>query len=220
MGDFVMQMIMNFDRGKPESAIYDEAYVPVLGAVLSHFKGVRITSMDPLTIETYDDLYYLDAEYIITTWWPQYGFGDAPWQTVGLGVRAETAKLATFSTDKASVVAAENEAVEWLNFIDGPSLDILGNELSSARAEGYIPYATTMGTFVTAQEAELRYHNTETWYSEQGHFWLGTGPFFLDKIFPIEQTLTLARYPAYPDPADRWAGFNTDIVAPAALDSP
>mgnify|MGYP001036826411 FL=1 len=220
MGDFVMNMVMTFDRGKAESAIYDEAYVPSLDAYLSHFKGVQVTSTDPLTIVTYDDLYYLDAEYIITTWWPQYGFGDAPWQTIGLGVRAETAKLATFSTDKASVVAAENEAVEWMSFIAGPSLDILRNELTNATAEVYIPYAPTMGEYVTAEEAALRYDNTLTWYREQGHFWLGTGPFFLNKVFPIEQTLTLARYEAYPDTANKWGGFGTALVATVELDGP
>jgi peptide/nickel transport system substrate-binding protein len=211
---------MTFDRGKAESAIYDEAYVPSLDAYLSHFKGVQVTSTDPLTIVTYDDLYFLDAEYIITTWWPQYGFGDAPWQTIGLGVRAETAKLATFSTDKASVVAAENEAVEWMSFIAGPSLDILRNELTNATAEVYIPYAPTMGEYVTAEEAALRYDNTLTWYREQGHFWLGTGPFFLNKVFPIEQTLTLARYEAYPDTANKWGGFGTALVATVELDGP
>jgi hypothetical protein len=53
------------------------------------------------------------------------------------------------------VVAAENEAVEWMSFIAGPSLDILRNELTNATAEVYIPYAPTMGEYVTAEEASL-----------------------------------------------------------------
>ncbi len=220
MGDFVMAMILNFDRGKPESAIYDESYAPALDSYMSVFKGLKIVSTDPLVIETYSDAYALDAELFSGDWWPNYGFGDAPWQTVGLGVRAETAKLATFSTDKAGVLQAENEKIEWMSFIAGPSLDILRTELISATAETYIPYAPTMGQYVTAEEAALRYSNTETWYKEQGHFWLGTGPFYLNKVFPIEQTLTLARNVNYKDPADKWSGFGTALIATAELDGP
>ena len=57
MGDFVMGMIMTFDPGKPKSAIYDEALGETLNAFMSHFKGVKIVSTDPLVIETYDDLF-------------------------------------------------------------------------------------------------------------------------------------------------------------------
>jgi len=224
MGDFMLNMILTFDRGKPESAIYDESAVPTLDALMSHFKGVKIASVDPLVIETYDDQYYLDAEWIAasvnSTWWPNYGFGEQPWQTIALGVRAETAKLGTFSTDKAGILAAENENIEWLSYIGGPSLDILRTELTNSIAETYIPYAPTMGEYVTAEEAALRYKNTETWFKEQGHFWIGTGPFFLNKVFDIEKTLTLARNEEYPDSADRWAGFGEPLIATVELDGP
>jgi peptide/nickel transport system substrate-binding protein len=72
LGDFIMGMILTFDRGKEASPIYDEATVPDLESFLSHFKGVRILSTDPLVIETYDDQYALDAENSISTWWPYY----------------------------------------------------------------------------------------------------------------------------------------------------
>ena len=62
--DFVARMIMTFDTGKADSAIYDEAQVPTLDAFLTHFKGVKIVSTDPLVIETYDDQFYLDAEWM------------------------------------------------------------------------------------------------------------------------------------------------------------
>ncbi|HCK64872.1 MAG TPA: ABC transporter substrate-binding protein, partial [Anaerolineae bacterium] len=57
VGDFVMGMIMTFDRGKPESALYDEGYAPTLDAFLASFKGVQIESTDPLVISTYTDAY-------------------------------------------------------------------------------------------------------------------------------------------------------------------
>jgi hypothetical protein len=39
---------MNFDQAKTDSAIYDEATVPVYESFMSSFKGVRITSTQPL----------------------------------------------------------------------------------------------------------------------------------------------------------------------------
>jgi len=220
IGDFVMGMIMTFDRAKPESAIYDEAYVPTFESFMSVFKGVKIVSVDPLVIETYSDAYSLDAELFTGDWWPQYGFGQAPWQTIALGARAEAAKLLTFSVDRADALKTENEKIEWMSFIGGPSLEILNSELISATAETYIPYAPTLGQFVTADEAALRYKNTKTWFAEQGHFWIGTGPFFLNKAFPIEQTLSLARNPDYPDMADKWARFGEPQIATAEVDGP
>jgi peptide/nickel transport system substrate-binding protein len=220
VGDFVMQMIITFDRGKPESAIYDEAYAPTLESYMSVFKGVKIVSVDPLVIETYSDAYSLDAELFTGDWWPQYGFGQAPWDTVALGVRAETNKLLTFSVDKADALKTENEKIEWMSFIGGPSLDILNSELISATAESYLPYAPTMGEYVTAEEIALRYKNLDKWYGEQGHFWVGTGPFYLNKAFPVEQTLSLARNSEYPDMADKWGGFGTAKIATAEVDGP
>jgi peptide/nickel transport system substrate-binding protein len=63
-----------------------------LAAFMDHFKGVKIISTDPLVIETYDDLWYLDAEWIPTTWWPNYGYGVAPWHTIVPGWLAEAEK--------------------------------------------------------------------------------------------------------------------------------
>lgn len=219
--DFVMNIIMTFDRAKPESAIYDEAAVPAFDSFMSVFKGIKIVSTDPLVIEYYTDSYSLDAETQTSGasyWWPQYGFGQAPWQTVALGYLAESEKKATFSTDKAGALSTENAAVEWMSFIAGPSLQILSGELVTATAQSFIPYAPTMGAYVTADEAAARYKNTHTWYQEQGHFWIGTGPFFLNKVFPVEQTLTLARFADYPDTANKWSRFGTPMVAEVEVD--
>ena len=140
VGDFVMNMIMTFDLGKADSPNFDEAIQPVVDAYLSHFKGVVIESTDPLVITTYDDRYYLDAEWIVyynATWWPTpvtgYGRADPPWQAFALGNLAdastdpEIGQLA-WSTDKAT----KNE-VEWTSFIAGPSLDILKGYLDNSR---------------------------------------------------------------------------------------
>lgn len=208
VADFVMFMIMNFDPGKPGSAIYDEAQASTLDSYLSHFKGVRITSTSPLTIETYDDLYLLDAEASITTWFPVYTYGPGAWHNLALGVQAESETKLAFSADK-----AEANQVEWMSYIAGPSLEILKGYLDANAADGYIPFAPTLGTYVTADEAKARYANLQTFYGAQGHFWLGTGPFFLDKVFPVESTLTLKRFESYADAADKWDRFGEPKIA-------
>ena len=69
VGDILMGIILTFDRGKADSAIYDAAAAPTLRSFLGSFKGVKIVSTDPLVIETYSDVYYQDAELNVNTWW-------------------------------------------------------------------------------------------------------------------------------------------------------
>jgi hypothetical protein len=220
MGDFMMGMILNWDRAKPASPLYDEAYVPSYQSFMSVFKGFKIDSTDPLVIETYRDGYALDAENMVSDWWPNYGYGVSPWHTIALGNMAETDKLATFSTDKADALKATNEKIEWLSYIAGPSLDILKTELDKATKDNSIPYANVMGKYVTADEAKARYANLAAFYATHNHFWVGEGPFVLDKVYPTEQTLTLTRNPDYADPADRWGGFGAPMIAEVTVDGP
>lgn len=75
--DFVMNMIITFDLGNPDSPYYDESLAPNLEQFLSAFKGTRIVSTDPLTIEYYADNAGLDAENLVVSWWPAYDYADA-----------------------------------------------------------------------------------------------------------------------------------------------
>ena len=219
--DFVMNMIQVFDQAKEDSPIYDEATVASTKGFLDHFKGVRIISTSPLVIETYDDAYQLDAETLVSgfglypnpTWWPQYAYGEAPWHTIAVGYLAEENKELAFSTDKAGALS-----VEWMNFISGPSLEILKKYLDQADAESFIPYAATLGQYITADEAKARYDNLAKFYGDHNHFWVNTGPFVLDKVFPVEQTMTLSRYEAYPDNAAKWSRFGGARIAEVEVD--
>lgn len=213
MGDFVMSMIMSFDPGKEDSAIFDEALKANIDAFLAHFKGVKVVSVDPLVIETYDDLYALDAENTITTWFPNYGYGMGAWHNIAVGVRAETDGKLAFTTDKATA----NE-IEWMNFISGPSLDILSEYLVKSTEENFVPFAATMGTYVTADEATARWANLTAWFTARNHFWLGTGPFYLYKVFPVEGTVQLQRFVDYPDMANKWDRFGAPKLAVAEVD--
>lgn len=208
VGDVVMFMILNFDQGKEASPYYDASQVPAIEAFLEGFRGVRIVSTDPLTIETYTDIYQLDAENSVTTWFPNYNNGGGAWHNVALGLFVEGAGEAALSSGK-----AEELQVDWISYIAGPTLELLNNQLTIAAESGAIPYAPTLGEYVGADEIATRYANLQQWYTRRGHFWIGTGPYFLQRAFPVEGNVILERYSDYPDPASRWSQWSTPAIA-------
>ena len=116
-----------------------------------------------------------------------------------LGIRAEEDGALAFSQAKSSALG-----VEWMSFIAGPSLPFLRSYLTSAKATNYIPYEPTMGLYVTGTEASERWSNLEGWYADKGHFWVASGPFYLESADATEKVIHLKRFEDYPDPMDRW----------------
>jgi len=208
-GDFVMKAILGFfDRSKPESAIYDAATVPDFDSFMSAFKGVKFITDDPgygLIIETYSDLWYMDAELCAasTYFWPNYAQGPGMWHVLALGIRAESDNQLAFSADK-----SEGLGVEWMSFVAGPSIAILRNQLTLAQAANYIPYLPTMGNYVTAEEATERYANLAAFSAPApagyGHFWVASGPFYLEAAYPLTKVIQLTRFEDYPDETGRF----------------
>jgi len=217
VADFVMNMILTFDEGKPESAIYDEDVAGNLEAFLSYFKGVKIVSTDPLVIETYVDNFYADAELDagFGAWWPGYGYGEAPWESIAIGNIAVANKELAWGAG-----GADRNTVEWTSFIGGPSLDILSTELDTALAAQTIPYAPTMSTYITAADATARYTALKAWYTAHGHFWDGTGPYYLDSVDLNAGSAVVKNNPDFVDAADRWSAFGDAPLAVAVLDGP
>jgi peptide/nickel transport system substrate-binding protein len=134
---------------------------------------------------------------------------------MALGVQADADKKLAFSADK-----AEKNKTEWMSYVAGPSLEILKGYLDKDAEEGYIPYAPTMSQYVTIDDAKARYANLQKWYEARNNFWLGTGPFLLYRVFPVEQTITLQRFADFPDMADKWSGYGEPMVATVEIDGP
>jgi peptide/nickel transport system substrate-binding protein len=218
VGDFVMNMIQGFDPAKPESAIYDASLALSIDAGLTSFKGYRITSTSPLTIEAYNDTYYSDAELNILPLWPQSAFGltgDNSWQVLAISNLAEANGELAYTQDK-----ADNAQIENTSWVGGPSLEVLTKYLDQAAGESLIPYEPTLGEYITKEEADLRYANLKQWYADHGHFWVGTGPYYLDQVFTTEKSAVLKNFEDYPDLADRWAQFSEPKRATLVLDGP
>ncbi|MXX24877.1 MAG: ABC transporter substrate-binding protein [Caldilineaceae bacterium SB0668_bin_21] len=210
LADIVLDMIMDFDLAKEESAVFDEAQVPSLNNFQSHFRGYRIAQTSPLVIEYYTDQYTLDAELNVVSFFP-----GTPWHTLAVGLLAEAAGDLAFSSDKADA----NE-VEWMSYIAGPSIEILEGHLESAAADGLIPYASTLGDYISGAEADARWANLSAWYADKGHFWVGNGPFYLEEAFPTEKTVQLIRVENFPDASSKWEGFDTPMIAEVSVDGP
>ena len=218
VGDFVMAIIQGFDPAKEDSPIYDESLALSINAGLEAFRGIRITSTDPLTIEYYSDSYNADAELNIVTLWPSSPFGlsgENSWPMFAISNLAEANKELAYTSDKADTLQ-----VEQTSWVGGPSLEILSKYLDQAAGESYIPYEPTMGQYVTKEEADQRYANLKQWYTDHGHLWVGTGPYYLDQVFTTEKTAVLKNNPDFPDLANRWAMFNEPMLAESALDGP
>jgi peptide/nickel transport system substrate-binding protein len=221
--DILMGMILEFDRANPASAIYDPQAVPNFQSFANVFRGFRITSTDPLTIEFYTDAVAADAELDVYTLWSgptsapfqSYAFGEGSWHVLALANQAEEDGEMAYTTDKST-----DKEVEWTNFVGGPSIEILNKHLDQAITDKYIPYAATLGQYITADEAATRYDNLKKWVSEHGSYWIGTGPYYIDKAYMTEKTLTLKHYDGYPDMADQWSSFGLPKIASVTLDGP
>ncbi|MCE9644764.1 MAG: ABC transporter substrate-binding protein [Chloroflexi bacterium] len=218
VGDFVMSMIQGFDPAKKDSPIYDESLAASIDAGLVAFKGYRIVSTDPLVIEAYSDSYNKDAELNILPLWPASAFGLAgenSWPILAISNMAEAAGELAYTSDKSDL-----EKVENTSWVGGPSLEILSKYLDQAASESYIPYEPTLGQYITKDEADLRYSNFKKWYANHGHFWVGTGPYYLDKVFTTEKSLVLKQNADFVDLSDRWSVFSEPKLATTVLDGP
>ncbi len=206
LGDMVLRIIMLFDRSKPESAIYDSASVPGFNSFMGHFRGVKIVSRNPLVIEWYTDRYYPDVEWVAADGsafvWPYYAQGIGPWHTLALSILAEADKKIAFTAARATALK-----VEHTSLIAGPSLTVLRNMLPGAARDKILPYEPTMSQFVPREESWARWNNLVRWFAQRGHFWVGNGPYYLEKVFPVEKVVHLKRFADFPDPAGKWDRF-------------
>ncbi len=215
IADVVMNMIFTHDRAKPESAVYDESYVPLYEAFMLTFKGWNIISTDPLVVEVYNDTVLTDAELLGFGVWPWWNLGEASWHTTAIANMVEAAGEGAYSIDK-----AEPAGIEQISYIGGPTLELLDAKLAAATAETLIPYAPTMSEYLTAEEAAARYANLKTFRDTFGHFWLGTGPYYIDSVFFTEKTAVVKHFADYPYPAERWSAFGEPVVAEVDMEGP
>ncbi|MDW8042111.1 MAG: ABC transporter substrate-binding protein [Nitrososphaerota archaeon] len=211
IADIIYSYILTFDRADRNSPLYDESYVPVFQEFRQVFKGLRILSQNPLIIEVYSDRIYLDAEWIANeaaSWFfTDYSQGPGPWHVVAVGALAESANELAFSSAKATKLK-----VEWMNLLAGPSLGILKRHLDRAIETVHIPYEKVLGRYVSREEALARYRNLSAWYASKGHFLVGNGPFYLDRVDITAKIVVLKAFREFPDTAEKWGMFTAPMI--------
>lgn len=209
VGDMLLPMVLDWDRGFEQSPIYDPAAAANLKSAMSNARGWRILSYDPFIYEVYSESWYIDAEQNLGDIFAVfYNYGAQPWHTLALGILAEMNHELAFTASKASALD-----VEWLGYNTGPSLPILDKWLDHAMETNYLPYAEFLSQFIPEEEIAERYANAKAWYQDKGHFWIGNGPMYLEKAYPVERMVHLKRYENYSEPADKWSMFDQPRIA-------
>jgi peptide/nickel transport system substrate-binding protein len=218
VADIIMGYILTFDRGNEASAFYDPAAATSLQNFQATFKGFRIVSEDPLVFEYYTDNWNQDAELNVTSGFPNYLYGPGAWHNLSIGLLGEANGEFAFTQAK-----ADSLEKEWLSYVSGPTVEILATYLEQATTENYIPYAATLGQYITADEATARWASLTEWYRTRGHFWIGTGPMYLERAFPVEGMVVLKNNTAFVDLSEKWGGYGEppipviDVEGPASV---
>ena len=202
LAELVYVFIITFDRACVGSKLYDSAYVPTFRAWFPQFRGFRIISKDPLVIEYYTDIWYMDAEWIAgaaaSAFWPYYSQGPGPWHVVELAAEAERRGLLAFTASKAKAMG-----VDRVDLLSAKHLGILSSILDEFIAKKYVPYPEVLGAYITPDEALTRWTNLKNWYSTYGHMWIGNGPFYL--VSASKERIVLRAFRDHVDPPDKYA---------------
>ncbi len=226
LADWVLTWPLDFERNDPDSPLYDESSAPNFEAYKAVFRGWRIVSEHPLVTEIYLDYKTLDAELILSravtltgidspTWGVAQFWPSMPWQVKAIGVKADEEGLLAFSADK-----SDQNNVEWMSYIGGPSLTTLENVLTEAKNTGYLPFEQFASQYVTADDATARYTNLQNWYAQHHHFWVANGPFYLDTVDFTGHVAVIKAFRDYTYAADRYASLASAPIPESTIQTP
>jgi len=184
------------------------------------FKGIKVVSMDPLTITRWDDQVYLDAEASFANkaplWWPaQWAYGVAPWHVLAPALELEATKTAVFSADLAVTLGVDQQ-----NWIAGPTLELLKDKVNEVAQQNYLPYEAVLLSYINPGEIYDRYQSLLSWLDEHGHVWIGMGPMYLDSVDTTAKIVVGKRFEDYPFDSNRWLIFAAPKLAELEITGP
>lgn len=212
LADWFALWPLTFERVNPDSPLYDESAEPGFREWRLNFRGLRIVSEDPLVVEYYINYTHLEAEFMAD--WAA-GWPNMPWHATAMGILAEEKGLLSFSDYKANKMKNE-----WMNYIGGPSLKVLEDVLNEALETGYIPFKEHASKYITPEDAKARYQNLKNWYEEHGHFWVASGPFYLETADFTAHIATVKAFREYTFKADRWAWLAEPPIPEVTVEVP
>src|SRR5690554_8192552 len=134
-----------------------------------------------------------------------------------LGILGERRGELAFSSNK-----ADRHRVDWLSLVAGPSLPLLERLLAQLQESDelplLLPYGDALGDWLAPGEPERRFAALGAWQRAFGHFWVGSGPYRLQSVHPVEGSVVLRRFEGSRDPADRWLGLSRAPIPELLLD--
>jgi peptide/nickel transport system substrate-binding protein len=222
LADLIMTWALDFEQADPDSVFYDEGTVSDFETYRDTFRGMRVVSESPLVMEFYTNYTNREAELLLTSstvlarpgddrWrWPM-----APWHGIAMGMVTEENEQLAFSPDK-----ADKLGVEWMNYIGGPSLSIFEDTLEDLVTDPYIPFGDFGAEYISENEAQQRYQNLQNWYNDKGHFWVGTGPFYLEQVDFTGHSAVIRANRDYTYKADRWAFLSEPPIPQTTVSMP
>jgi len=200
IADILYAFILAFDRVSIGSPLYDENAVPSFESWFPTFKGLKIINTNPLVMEIYSDIWYLDAEVTVAAniWWPYYSQGPGAWHAVELAAEAERRGLMAFTSGKANT-----KGVPQTDLLSPTILQTLSSILDEFINETHIPYPEVLGQYINSTEAAQRWQNLKNFYNTYGHMWVGNGPFML--VSASKDQIVLRAFRDHVDPCNKYA---------------
>ncbi|HZD35335.1 MAG TPA: ABC transporter substrate-binding protein [Nitrososphaeraceae archaeon] len=191
------------DTGDPADLTKDPEYMSGVQPGLPLIKGIRF--LDNGTVESYVDQWHFDEKELAGT---AGVWAGEPWEITAASERLITSGKAAFSRGEAT-----SRNVPWLSLIIPSHATMIRNELSSMKAEGFVP--APLRDFVTPEEAGERYDASIKWIDTHRHAVIGNGPFYLDSYNPEGRVITLKAFrdSSYPFEKGHWSKYETPKIA-------
>ncbi len=203
------EIAMDWRRAFGDLSIQPNAISSSAKAFLSKYKGFEFIDDD--TYVTYIDFWHIDEPEIAANgvYWP-----DLPWEL------HET--LAQSMLD-GNLAADEKDAtalgVPWMDQTKGASLAIIEEKMNNLTALDHEPLGEE--GMVSVTDAQARWAALQQWYSDTGHFFLSSGPFWLESFDTASWSFTLkAHRDGYPFRADYWEEYRFPKIPDVALKAP
>lgn len=209
MTDVKHDIAMNWRRALGDLSIQPNAIDSASKAFLPKYKGFEFVDAD--TYVVYLDTFNLDPQEIAgaAVFWP-----EAPWELHEvMGGTMLDGDLAADEKDSDSL------AIPWMDQTKGASIPILQSKMGDLKTANH--KAVGLEASISDAEATARWAALDTWFTARGHFFVSSGPFWLENFNTATWSFTMKAFrDGYPFRADKWEDFRFPKIPDVALRAP
>jgi peptide/nickel transport system substrate-binding protein len=163
----------------------------------SNFVGINWLSDS--VCEVYSNYWHPDDTYIAyyNDVWP-----TGPWEGAALCNNVVSQQQVAWSLDQSDVWG-----VDMLDLVKGGSLPILKTAYDAIAPTNYIP--PELAGLVSTSDATARWAAKGNWYDTMGHWWVSSGPYYVDSVTVDAYQITFKAFRDYPFTADAFDNMIT-----------